>query len=86
MRVEIPSPLHDYSAGLSAVDVDGTTVADLVDALDGRFPGIRFRIVDEQDHIRTHIWFFVDGRMVRDTDHPLRQDSEVKIVCALSGG
>jgi len=86
MRVRIPSPLHDYSGGASAVDVEGTTVADLVAGLDSLFPGIRFRIIDEQDRIRAHIWFFVDGRMVRDLGHPVRPASDVRIVCALSGG
>ena len=86
MRVQIPSPLHGYSGGASAVDVEGATLADLVADLDRRFPGIGFRIIDEQDRIRTHIWFYIDGRMVRDTGHPVRPDSDVKIVCALSGG
>lgn len=86
MRVSIPSPLHSYSGGAGAVEVEGATLADLVAGLEARFPGIRFRIIDEQDRIRTHIWFFVDGRMARDTRHPVRPDSDVRIVCALSGG
>jgi len=60
--------------------------ADVVGDLDRRYPGIRFRIIDEHGRIRQHIKFFVNGLQVRDLSPRLDGDDEVMIVCALSGG
>jgi sulfur-carrier protein len=86
MKVLIPTPLRDYTGGQSEVQATGTTLADLLADLDRRFPGIRFRMVDEQDAIRGHMRVFVNGDAVRAMDAPLRATDEVMIVQALSGG
>ena len=54
--------------------------------LDRRYPGIRFRMVDEQDAIRRHIRIFVNGKQVSALDLALARTDEVFIVQALSGG
>ena len=86
MRVLIPGPLRDYTANAAAVSADGSTLASLLADLDRRFPGLRFRIIDEQGRIRRHIKFFVDGVQANDLNPTLDRASEVMIVCALSGG
>ena len=86
MRVHIPSPLYSYTGSRSLVEGSGSTLAELVHDLDARYPGIRFRIVDEQDRIREHIRFFVDGELVRSLAQPVEPQQEVHIICALSGG
>jgi sulfur-carrier protein len=86
VKVLIPSPLHSYTRGVSAVDVEGDTLAEVLAALDERFPGLRFRIVDEHDRVRRHIHFFVDAELVKRIDHPVAGGNEIMIVCALSGG
>jgi len=43
-------------------------------------------MIDEQDRIRQHIRFFVDGELVRHIAHPVRPGQELQILCALSGG
>lgn len=86
MRVKLPSQLHSYTGGLTEVDCEGTSLAEILAELEKRFPGLRFRIVDEQDHIRPHIRFFVNSQMARDIRHPVGQHDVVKIVGALSGG
>ena len=58
----------------------------MLDFLESRYAGMRHRIVDEQDRIRPHIRFFVNGDGVTRLDHHLRADDEVIIVAALSGG
>jgi hypothetical protein len=68
------------------VEVAGATLRELLDGLDARYPGIRFRIIDEQDRIRPHIRFFAGGEIVHSIAQPLGPESEVQIVCALSGG
>jgi molybdopterin converting factor small subunit len=85
-RVLIPSPLFSYTGGQKQVEAEGDSLAALVDALDVRFPGMRHRIVDEQDRIRRHIRFFVNGEMAQDLDRRIEASDEVMIVAALSGG
>ena len=85
-RVLIPSPLFSYTGGQKHVQAEGDSLAALVDALDGRFPGMRHRIVDEQDRIRPHIRFFVNGEMAHDLCRRIEAGDEVMIVAALSGG
>ena len=85
MKVRIPSPLLSYTKQRE-VEAEGSTLDALVTDLDRRYPGLRFRIIDEQSAIRPHIRFFVNGELVRDAKHPLRPSYEVQIVQALSGG
>ena len=86
MNVRIPTPLRSYTDQRGVVDASGTTVADLLHDLDRQFPGMRFRMVDEQDRLRKHMKIFLDDEAVRDLDVPLGSVQEVTIVQALSGG
>ena len=86
MRVLIPNPLRSYTADASVVGAEGSTLEGVLADLDRRFPGIRFRIVDEQGRIRRHIKFFVNGVQAPDLSPALAHSDEVMIVCALSGG
>ena len=86
MRVLVPSPLFAYTGGQRAIEGQGESLAQLLDALDARYPGLRHRIIDEQDRIRRHIRFFVNGEMIVRLDHALDSEDEVMIVAALSGG
>lgn len=85
MKVLVPSPLHSYT-GRAWVDADGTTLGALLLDLDRRYPGIRFRMIDEQDRMRRHVRFFVNGDQTFDLATTLEPDDEVCIVQALSGG
>ena len=86
MRVLIPSALHSYTGGQARVEAEGGTVRAVLADLDRRYPGIRFRIIDEQEKIRRHIRFFHRGEMLSDLATPLAADDEFVIVQALSGG
>jgi molybdopterin converting factor small subunit len=85
MRVLIPTPLHSYT-GAAWVEADGASLDTLVLDLDRRYPGIRFRMIDEQNRMRPHIRFFVNGTQSFDLRQPLAPTDEVFIVQALSGG
>jgi len=84
--VLIPSPLRSYTGNRSQVTAAGGTVSELLDDLDRRYPGIRFRMIDEQDAIRTHIKIFVNRAQVKRIDAPLAVADEVIIITAISGG
>lgn len=86
MNVRIPTPLHSYTGGQSQVRAEGATLDALIHDLDRQYPGIRFRMIDEQNRMRAHMRFFVNRRAVFDLARPLREDDEVAIVQALSGG
>jgi molybdopterin converting factor small subunit len=85
MKVLIPTPLRSYTHQ-SVVDATGATLAELLVDLDRRYPGIRFRMIDEQDAIRAHIRIFVNREQIRDLSWSLQPSDEVQILQALSGG
>jgi sulfur-carrier protein len=85
MKVAIPTPLQSYTRTREA-EAFGATLAEVLADLDRQFPGIRFRMIDEQDRMRAHIRFFVNGWQVRDLAQPVGESDEVVIVQALSGG
>lgn len=89
-RVAIPSPLRSYCDGADAVTVTCAVAAprlsDLLASLDAAYPGIRFRMVDEQKKLRPHIKIFINAAVQRDPAALLPPDAEVMIVAALSGG
>ena len=85
MNVLIPSALQSYT-GAAEVEARGESLAALFDALDTRYPGIRFRVIDEQDRVRRHMRCFVNGVQAFDLGKPLSPRDEVIIVQALSGG
>jgi len=85
MKVLIPSPLLAYTK-TNRVEASGGTMGALLLDLDRQFPGLRFRVIDEQDRMRPHMRFFVNGKQVYDLGLELRPEDSVHIVQALSGG
>jgi molybdopterin converting factor small subunit len=86
VKVLLPTPLADYTAHRREVEAEGRTLAELLADLDRRYPGIRFRMIDEQEAIRPHIKIFVNREQVRELGAALAPTDEVLIVAALSGG
>ena len=86
IRVFIPSQLQSYCQGATQVEATGETVDAVLRDLDRLYPGIRFRVVDEQDRIRRHMRIFIGQEGVRHLGSPLREGDEVLIFGALSGG
>jgi len=85
VTVLIASPLRSYT-GADEVEAAGASLGALLQDMDVRYPGIRFRMVDEQDQLRRHMRFFVNGEIVKDLSHPIKPGDDVGIVQALSGG
>ena len=86
MKVFVPTPLRSYTGQRACVEAQGATVGELLMDLERRYPGIRFRMIDEQDAIRPHVRIFVNGEQVWGLEAPLRPSDEVQILQALSGG
>ena len=85
MKVLIPGALRSYTRA-SHVDAVGTTLDALFADLDRSYPGLRFRVVDEQNLLRPNMRIFVNGLGVRELGHALKADDFVALVLALSGG
>lgn len=88
--VRIPGLLRSYTGGVDTVRLAGlpsrATLDDALQELDRRYPGLRFRIVDEQAAVRPDIKLFVDGTLTRDLGAALPPAAELMLVGALSGG
>lgn len=85
MQVLIPSALLSYTR-INKVQANGATLDELLIDLDRQYPGLRFRVIDEQENLRRHMRFFINGEQVFDLNHPLQADDDVCLVQALSGG
>ena len=89
VRVRLAPLLYSYTGGLKVVEVpsgEAETVGEAITSVDRRFPGVMFRVIDEQRRIRPHINIFLGEQSVRDLDTPVASGSEIYIVGALSGG
>jgi sulfur-carrier protein len=86
VKVYVPTALRSYTGHVDEVEASGATLAELLRDLDKRYPGLRFRIVDEQDSIRPHIKIFVNYDQAHDLTGRLHAEDEVSILLALSGG
>lgn len=86
MKVYVPTALRSYTGQKDEVEADGATLQELLRELDRRYPGFRFRIIDEQDSIRPHIKIFINHDQARELSAVLRANDEVSILLALSGG
>ena len=82
----LPTPLVEYTPNRREVEAEGANLAELLADLDRRYPGIRFRMIDEQDAIRPHIKIFVNREQAPSIRRELSPSDEVLVVAALSGG
>lgn len=86
MKVLLPSPLVEYTQGAREVEATGATLDEALHDLDRQYPGIRFRMIDEQGKGRAHIKLFINRELERSLNRALAPSDELLIVAALSGG
>lgn len=86
VRVHVPSPMYSYTRNRAEVEADGATLEAILQDLDRRYPGFRFRLVDEQGKIRPTILFYVNGQVTRTLAQAIGASDDVHIIAALSGG
>jgi molybdopterin converting factor small subunit len=86
LLVRVASPLRSYTDGRATVEAVGATVRELLADLDRRYPGMRFRMIDEQDCIRPHMRLYVNTEAVTELEHRVNRGDTLHLICALSGG
>jgi molybdopterin converting factor small subunit len=86
VTVSLPANLVRLFPGAAPmVELPATTVRELIDRLDARWPGMRDRLCDSRPSLRRHINVFVAGRRAT-LDTPLAPGAEVTVLTAISGG
>ena len=88
-RVRIPTTLRTLSGGAAEVEVDGSTVGEVLTALDSAHPGFRDRLLDDEGGLRRFVNVFVaddDVRFLKGLDTPVPEGETVAIIPAVAGG
>ena len=89
VSVRIPTTLRTLTGGQSEVAVDGSTVGEVLKALDAAHPGFADRLLDEEGGLRRFVNVFVaddDVRFLQGLDTPVPDGAEVAIIPAVAGG
>ena len=89
ITVRVPTPLRPMTGGKSEVEVDGSTIAQLIENLGSIHPGLKERLYDEKGEVRRFINIYVneeDIRFLTGKDTPLKDGDEVSIIPAIAGG
>lgn len=89
IKVRIPVPLQKLTNNKAEVTAQGSTIRELIDDLEKKFPGIKERICDEEGKIRRFINIYVneeDIRFLELDNTPLKDGDEVSIIPAIAGG
>ena len=87
--VRVPTQLRTLSGGEAEVKVGGSTVGEVLAALDGQFPGFRGRLFDDDGKLRRFVNVFVadeDVRFMQGLDTPITDGQVVSIIPAVAGG
>ncbi len=89
VTVRIPTQLRELSGGASQVSLEGTTVADVLKALETAHPGFGERLNDDTGGLRRFVNVFVadeDIRFLDGLDTPVADGQTVSIIPAVAGG
>ena len=89
IMVRIPTPLRRVTDGQDKVSVEGSSINEVIVALDSQYPGIRERLCDEQGELRNFVNIYVNGedvRFLKGIDSPTKEGDEISIVPAVAGG
>ncbi len=89
VQVRIPVLLRSLTGGAGEVEAKEGTVAQLIEELESRYPGIKARLYDEEGKIRRFINIYVnaeDIRFLNGVETPVKSGDEVSIVPAIAGG
>lgn len=89
VKVLIPTPLQKFTQNQATIECEGGSIVDLMDTLEGKFPGIKARLCDDQGELRRFVNFYVNSEDIRFLDGKetaLKAGDEVSIVPAVAGG
>jgi molybdopterin synthase sulfur carrier subunit len=88
-KVKIPTILRSYTAGLSEVAAQGTTLREVLTSLDQQYPGIGGRVLDDSGQLRRFVNVYIDDddvRFLTGLDSKVEEGASVSIIPAVAGG
>jgi molybdopterin synthase sulfur carrier subunit len=89
VTIRIPAPLRSLTGDAQTVEGSGGSVAECIDYLEGRYPGVKERICDDGNELRRFINIYVNGEDIRflsGLQTPVKDGDELSIVPAVAGG
>jgi molybdopterin synthase sulfur carrier subunit len=89
VKIIIPTPLRRITGELETVEAEAGSLNDIVEGLEGRYPGLKARLCDDGGALRRFINIYVDGEDVRFLDSlatRVPDGAEISIVPAIAGG
>lgn len=89
VTVRVPTTLRTLTGGSSTVEVEGGTVAAVLDDLEAAHPGFKSRLLDDDGSLRKFVNLFVaddDVRFIDGLDTPVPDGETLSIVPAVAGG
>ena len=89
VTVRIPTTLRPMAGGASTVQVEGSTLAEVIANLDAAHPGFKDRLLDESGALRKFVNLFVaddDVRYLQGLETPVPDGETVSIIPAVAGG
>jgi molybdopterin synthase sulfur carrier subunit len=89
VKLRIPTPLRRLAGGAAELTVEGSTVSEVLDALERDHPGFHERIYDERGEVRRFVNIYLSGediRFLKGLDTPVKDGEEISIVPAVAGG
>lgn len=88
-KIRIPTPLRKLTNDEELVEVNAGTIGGAITELQGRYPGIKDRLVDETGAIRRFVNVYVneeDIRFLQNQETPIKSGDEISIIPAIAGG
>ena len=89
VKVRIPTPLRKLTHDEELVIVDAATIGGVIAELQGRYPGIKERLLDDSGAIRRFVNVYVneeDIRFLQNQETAIKDGDEVSIIPAIAGG
>jgi adenylyltransferase/sulfurtransferase len=89
MKILIPTPLRQFAAGQSAVEVPASTVGEAVQALISSHPDLRKHLYTDQGKLRAFVNFYLnedDVRYLQQDQTPVAESDTLSIVPSIAGG
>jgi molybdopterin converting factor small subunit len=87
--IRIPTPMRTFTRNQAEVTASGTTVREVLKALDASYPGIGTRLFDERGAVRRYVNVFLndeDIRALRELDTPVTETDRLTLIPAMAGG